>query len=509
MKAFRVLLILALSGYGAFAQSGFSNLNKIDYQVYEASIYKPTALIHSSIKPYKKSDLNALIPRDTSQQVNYWNRKNAVFFPITEMGIGLDVDRVNRGFYHTSFGMGLRKELGNRWYVEALGFKTWQRFPNYLQQNVNSRGVMVSGGIAHANGDPFDSENFRAQLSFDANKYVRLSLAYDRNFIGDGYRSLILSDYANNYLHSKLSVDIWQMKYVHILAQLKDFSDVEAPNFFNLGNKYASMHYLSWKLSPRINLSFFESIVWRGQDTLLNRGIDVNYINPVVFFRPVEYSTGSTDNSIMAGNASFLVTKNFSIYGQFLLDEFLLSEMLSDQQWWANKYAIQAGGRLTNFLGVKNLNVLAEYNFIRPFTYTHKTSYESYGHYLQPLAHPMGANIQEAIFQATYSSERWFFEVLAQQATFGRDTGRYAYGGDVLRSYEDRNGTYGHSMAQGLRTNLLSMGFQASYLLLPVSNLRFEFGFWARNQQDAMIADRSLQFWIGLRNNFGNTFRAL
>ncbi len=507
-----LVLILGLCSAGVLAQSGYIPVNKIKYQSYLGDIYSVGSGIHSSIKPYKRSDIRKLYP-DTLINLQgvppYWKNPDAWIFPISEFGTGVDVDAVSRGTYWASAGLGIRKELGKRWYVEGLAYKSYLRYPNYLEDRARNDGVVVGGALAHANGSPFDTENFRGQLSFDANEYVNLSLAYDRNFFGDGYRSLLLSDYANNYLHSKLSVDIWQMKYVHILAQLKDFSGIQNPRIGNLNNKYASIHYLSWKISDRINLSFFESVIWRGQDTLLQRGLDVNYLNPVIFFRPVEYSTGSTDNSLMAGTASFLLGKGLTLYGQFLLDEFLLEEMLSDQQWWANKYAIQAGARYVNAFGMKNLNLLAEYNYIRPFTYTHKTSLENYGHYQQPMAHPMGANIQEALFQASYSKDRWFFELFLQNAVYGRDTGQYAYGGDVFRSYEDRNGTYGHAMAQGLRTDLYSAGLQASYLLLPVSDLRLEFGVWARSQRDAVITDNSLQFWFGLRNNFRNVFRAL
>lgn len=505
------LLIIGMFGFAPlFAQRGILPVNKIDQQVYLSKIYHKNSLIHSSIKPYRRSELASLEKKEGDKlKANYWQNREAVIYPISELGIGLDMDAVDRGFYWGSIGLGLRKEIGARWYVEAQGYKSWQRYPNYLQSKVLNDGVAISQGIAHANGDPFDLENFRGQLSFDANQYVNLSLAYDRNFIGDGYRSLLLSDYANNYLHSKLSVQVWKMKYVHILAQLKDFSGVSDPAFFNLNNKYASIHYLSWKISKWLNLSFFESVIWRGQDTLLHRGVDVNYLNPLIFFRPVEYSTGSTDNSIMAGNASILIPGGFNLYGQILLDEFLLDEFLSDQQWWANKYAVQAGLRYVDAFKIKNLSLLAEYNFIRPFTYTHKTSLESYGHYLQPMAHPMGANIKEMLFQAAYATDKWYFELFLQNATYGRDTGQYAYGGNVFRSYEDRNGTYGHSMAQGLRTDLISAGAQASYLILPVSNLRLEFGVWARSQNDAIQTDRSLQFWVGLRNNLRNTFRAL
>ena len=61
------------------------------------------------------------------------------------------------------------------------------------------------------------------------------------------------------------------------------------------------MHLLSFNVTDWLNFSVFESIVWQGKDTLNNRGFDINYINPFVFYRPVEYNIGSADNAFFWG----------------------------------------------------------------------------------------------------------------------------------------------------------------------------------------------------------------
>ena len=43
-------------------------------------------------------------------------------------------------------------------------------------------------------------------------------------------------------------------------------------------------HYLSWNVSKRFNLGLFESVLWTNTN---DRGFDVNYLNPLYFFVPL------------------------------------------------------------------------------------------------------------------------------------------------------------------------------------------------------------------------------
>ena len=46
-------------------------------------------------------------------------------------------------------------------------------------------------------------------------------------------------------------------------------------------------HYLSWNVSNRLNLGFFESVVWTDTN---NRGFDMYFVNPIIFYRAVEFA---------------------------------------------------------------------------------------------------------------------------------------------------------------------------------------------------------------------------
>src|SRR3989338_10397890 len=60
--------------------------------------------------------------------------------------------------------------------------------------------------------------------------------------------------------------------------------------------KFASSHHLSFNATKWLNLGIFESVIFQPKDTAVNRGFDAEYLNPLVFYRPQEYSLGFFGN---------------------------------------------------------------------------------------------------------------------------------------------------------------------------------------------------------------------
>lgn len=99
-------------------------------------------------------------------------------------------------------------------------------------------------------------------------------------------------------------------------------------------------------------------------------------------------------------------TKN-KIYGQFILDEFKLKELTAGNGSASNKFGYQIGFKSYDFMKTKNLYMQMEYNRVRPYTYSHWTTLQNYGHYNQPLAHPLGANFAEFLTIIRYHRDRF------------------------------------------------------------------------------------------------------
>lgn len=287
----------------------------------------------------------------------------------------------------------------------------------------------------------------------------------DKNFIGDGIRSLLLSENAAAYPFFQTRLNIWKINYSHQVMFLRDLVPGMGSKRFT---KYSSQHTLSLNATKRLNVYIFEAVVWRKQDSLRYRGFDLTYLNPFLFFRPVEYNMGSPDNVLMGIGGKWRIGKKSFIYGQLMLDEFRLQEIKANKGWWGNKYAYQIGFKTYSLFKHHKSMLVAEYNQCRPYTYAHTYSLQNYGYLTQSLAHPQGSNFREAIAQFYLSlPKRWFVRLEGQFIRCGSDPAGINMGSDIYKpqwTHPNNNGNY---IGQGMLTNQLSGAMSVSRMLIP------------------------------------------
>jgi hypothetical protein len=197
------------------------------------------------------------------------------------------------------------------------------------------------------------------------------------------------------------------------------------------------MHYLSWNISHRVNLAVFEAVIWSSGDEAYPRGFDFNYINPVLFYRPTEFRLGSPDNALLGFGLNVKAGKHVLFYSQVMLDEFLAEQVRGGYGWYANKQAVQVGVNAYEAFGVQGLQLRAEWNLIRPFMFTHSDTRQNYAHMGQPLAHPYGSNLQEALVHADLVRDRWVFGTRMSMTWMGTDSVD-SYGNNIFRPEGDR-----------------------------------------------------------------------
>jgi hypothetical protein len=186
----------------------------------------------------------------------------------------------------------------------------------------------------------------------------------------------------------------------------------------------------------------------------------------VLFLRPAESDIGSGDNAMVGLNVKANIKKKVQVYGQLVLDEFIIKELVKNRGFWANKYGYQLGLKYPDAFGIKNLDLQLESNRVRPFTYSHFDSIADYSHYNQPFAHPLGANFQEYISILRYQPlPRWFFQAKLIYYYQGLDSLGINSGSNVKRSYVTRNRTYGYEVGGGNKAKCLNGSFLASYEL--------------------------------------------
>jgi len=366
--------------------------------------------------------------------------------------------------------------------------------------------IMPGFGLRY-NGTPgkLYYENWNASVSYSPNKFINVQLGKGKNFWGYGYRSLFLSDNASNYPFAKFTTTFWRIKYISMVAQLKDIRGAYG-NAANYINKYATFHLLSWNITKRLNINIFESVVWQAKDTLQNRQLDINYLNPVIFFRPVEYSLGSSDNSILGLGVQFKLNSNMSVYGQGLLDEFVLAQIKADSGWWANKYALQIGFKAFEPFKLKGFYFQTEYNAIRPFTYSHGSIYQNYAHFNQPLAHPMGANSRDWVTVVQYRYKWITVSNKLVIGNYGTDTSGLNYGGNLYQSYKSRAREYHNYIGQGLNNNLFYNKFGVELLLIKQNNLKLELAYTLRKLSNSQVSQTTNFLSLGISANLYNRY---
>ena len=242
----------------------------------------------------------------------------------------------------------------------------------------------------------YDYFDARGSIHVNATKYINIQFGYDKNFIGDGYRSLFLSDFANSYLFLKLNTHIWKINYQNLFMELSNGLSSSNSNEM-LPKKYASMHHLSLQATKWLNIGFFESIIFGRSNHY-----EFSYLNPIIFLQSAEQQNGSLDNSNAGFDFKINIAHTLQLYGQIMLDEFVLKEVKAGNGWWGNKQGIQAGFKYIDAFKIKNFDLQGEINYVRPFTYSHIDSVANYSHYNQPLAHPLGANFYEIMLNLHY-----------------------------------------------------------------------------------------------------------
>ncbi len=377
-------------------------------------------------------------------------------------------------------------------------------FPQYLNNYTQSWGALAGEGFYKpfkTNG--YDYISARGYITASPIKHVQLQFGHDKNFIGNGIRSLSLSDNSNAYLFLKAQTTVWKFQYTNLFAQMSTQSQGTNQLY---PRKYFAMHHLSLNVLKNLNIGLFESIVFGRKDSLSAGSFDANYLNPIIFYRWAEQNNGSPDNANIGMDIKYNLFKTAQLYGSVFIDEFIFSNVKAGKGAWENKQALQFGAKYFNVFTVKGLDAQVEYNYIRPYTYTHADNYSNYTNYGQALAHPMGANIKELMGIIRYQPNAKL--LLKLQGTYyiqgvdtSANTGKYNFGGDIFKSYNNVSAHHltGNTITQGVKNTTAHIQVSANYMLYH--NLFIDAIYGYRKSTAGSLAGNETYFTLGLRLN--------
>ena len=451
------------------------------------------------------------------QGENYWFTVNAVL----DLRIGKDTESQASNTFVNTRGVKVDGALGEQLTFSTSIFESQGRFADYYNNYAES--IKPSGGnpaiipgigiAKRFKEDAYDFPLAEANIKYTPNKFIDLQLGYGRNFLGDGYRSLLQGDGTSPYPFFKINTTFWKIKYTNTYMWLKDVRDLATVDG-TYATKYMASHYLSWNVTKRFNLGFFENVVWTDTN---ERGFDFNFVNPLIFYRAVEFGSSSkTGNALLALTSKYKWNNQINVYGQFLIDEFAIGDVKERNQSWRNKFAYQVGVKYYDAFQVKNLMLQLEYNQVRPYVYSHSNPLTNYGHNNQSMGHNWGGNFREFIAIARYYKGRYFADAKLIYGQRGFDfkdgTDNFNYGGNIYLDYDDdRPFDIGVNVAQGNKTNVMIADLQVGYLVNPAANLKVFGNVLFRNfdpsaETATTISSNTTWFSIGLRSDLFNWY---
>lgn len=438
-----------------------------------------------------------------------------------DLQLGKDFQQTDFDFtYNNTRALIFQGGLGKKFNFYTVAYENQGRFADYYNRFAESirpdggdPAIIPGRGIAK----PFMDEGYdypvaEGYLSYTPNKFFNLQFGHGKNFIGDGYRSLLMSDNASPYPYFKLNTTFWKLKYTNTWMSLRDVRPAVTENG-SFRTKYMANHYLSYNVTKRLNIGLFESVVWENDN---NRGFDLNYLNPVIFYRAIEFSTGARGgNAIIGLTSKYKFSDEINIYGQMIIDEFSTSDVFGGNQSWKNKLGYQLGVKYFDAFKIPGLFLQAEYNQVRPYTYSHNTGVLNYGHNNQSMAHLWGSNFREILAIARYKNDRWYGNAKVIYGKRGFDynmaTNQAAYGGDIYTSERQRPFDAGVKIGQGNTTTSFFSNIEAGYIVNPATNLKLYGSFTYRSFNPDVKTHQNFEnttSWInfGLRTDIFNWY---
>ena len=520
--------------YNSYA---FIPLSHEIYNRFDKEINLVGTNFHSAQKPFSYKDVKKYYDFKTENKKLSFNKtswfgrkffdehfatvKSDKYWLAFDIGVdlqaGRDTENALDTYNNTRIGF-VQGGIGKKFTFYGAIFESQGRFADYFNRLANSRApadgypaVVPSRGVAKEFGDNgFDYPVTVGYLNYRINDNFNLQVGNHKNFIGDGYRSLFLSDNASPVPFVKADMTFWKLKYTNIWMQARNTNILTEGGAYQ--NKFIAMHHLSYNVNKRLNIGIFEAALW---DNEAERGFDISYLNPLLFYQMVEFSTGTEGGKVMVGlNYKYKWTDSFQSYGQLLIDELSVDDVFGGDKSYKNKFGVQLGVKYFDAFKVKDLDLQLEYNQVRPFTYSHFRISTNYTHAGQSLAHLWGANFRELIAIARYRKNRWLGHAKLIYGLRGfepEDDLNPFYGSDLFGTERNIFSETGVEIGQGNKVNSFFAEAEVGYLVNPATNFKLYVNVIARDFSADIQNSRTFDnntVWInfGLRTDLFNWY---
>ena len=216
-------------------------------------------------------------------------------------------------------------------------------------------------------------------------KFGTLTIAHYPVIWGNSLNSVVLSDNATTFGSIRWSKKFKHFKYnfLHGSLMTPTYTTMDDNGRYYIP-KYLAAHRIEILFTPRFHVNFSEMITYGGEDRIP----EITYLVPTIFLWPSEHTLGDRDNKMISLEAEVFPFNGLRLYGTVFLDELVFGQIFND--FWANKYALQAGFQLSPRSIPADL--IVEATAVHPWTYTHRFVYGNYTHHGRDLGFFAGPN---------------------------------------------------------------------------------------------------------------------
>lgn len=386
--------------------------------------------------------------------------------------------------------------IGDKFYFQTDFYENQASFPGYVDSFIRKTGVIpYQNSYKNLKAKGFDYSYSTAKLVYIPNKHLLFNLGYGTNFIGDGYRSLLLSDYNTPYPYFRTSINFGRVQYSIMYSQY--ISDEQSFTYAEgFQRKWGQTYLLDWQVNKKFNIGIFNSVISSIENASHEKDFGFTHFSPVIFLHSSRSPSGLKNNDIYGLNLKYKIIPGVDAYAQVMLDK-------TGSEDWQKRYGYQIGVRGGNLFGVEGLNGQVEFNTVRPYSYASDTITTAFTHDGESLAHPLGANFKEAVLVADYNYKRWWIRFEAMAAGYGIDSSvNENYGHDIFKPLSTHSTAENVSTNQGLLTKLLYGDVRLAYILNRKTNLRLETGIVVRNEKNSLSKYSDMNFYLGVRMSF-------
>ncbi|MBL7890010.1 MAG: hypothetical protein JNL24_10670 [Bacteroidia bacterium] len=444
--------------------------------------------------------------------------------PLFNFELGRDMaDSSGENLYKNTRGFIVRGNIGDKLAFESSFYENQATYAKYIDdyifstnklfpQTANYQYDVVPGqGRAKKfklNG--YDYAMASGYVSYSPVKLINIQIGHGKHFVGDGYRSLLLSDNSFNYPYARITTTYKNIQYTNLYTSFMNLTNggvKTPPNVERLfQKKTASFQLLSMNFFKRLQIGLFQGMIWEAADTTNRQHLSFNTFNPIIGVNTAIYGLHNTNNIVAGATLKIKITNSISLYGQYMLDDTYQKNSKGDIR---KKYGYQIGFKYFDLFTIKNLHLQLEYNNVRPFAYASENTYQSYTHYNQALAHPLGANFYEAVGFINYRIKDFFIQLKGNYAVKGADSLNMNFGGNIFRS--DNNFPINQSFenihtTQGLKTTIMYQDIHVGYLVNPSTNFNIVLGITNRSEKTEQTNKQTQFVYLGIRTSLNNFY---